>query len=74
MSCKFLKFDIIQFYRSITERLFRSSINLAKRFVNIEDVILHCRKSILFCDDSTCIKKNNSKFEVTMGSYGGRTM
>ena len=60
-SCKFLKFDIIQFYPSITEKLFRSSINFAKRFINIEDyeikVILHCRKSILFSDDSTWIKK-----------------
>ena len=74
-SCKFLKFDIIQFYPSITEKLFRSSINFAKRFINIEDyeikVILHCRKSILFSDDSTWIKKNNSEFDVTMGSYDG---
>ena len=59
--CKFFKFDIIQFYPSITEKLFRSSINFAKRFINIEDyeikVILHCRKSILFSDDSMWIKK-----------------
>ena len=34
-SCKFLKFDIIQFYPAITEKLFRSSINFAKRFINI---------------------------------------
>ena len=52
-----------------------SSINLAKRFINIEDykinVILHCRKSILFRDDSTWIKQNNSEFDITMGSYDG---
>ena len=74
-SCKFLKFDIIQFYPSITEKLFHSSINFAKRFINIEDyeinVIFHYCKSILFSDDSTWIKKNNSEFDITMGSYDG---
>ena len=53
--------------------MFHSSINFAKRFINVEDyeinVILHCCKSILFSDDSTWIKKNNSEFEITMGSY-----
>ena len=74
-SCKFFKFDIIQFYPSITEKLFCSSINFAKRFINIEHyeikVILHCHKSILFSDDSMWIKKNNSEFDITMGSYDG---
>ena len=44
---------------------------------DIEDyeinVILHCRKSILFSGDSTWIKGNNSEFDITMedGAYDG---
>ena len=32
---------------------------------------MHCRKSVLFGDDSTWTKKNGSLFDVTMGSYDG---
>jgi hypothetical protein len=36
------------------------------------DIILHCRKSILFDEEKPWIKKNNSElFDVTMGSYDG---
>ena len=32
---------------------------------------MHCRKSILFGDQSTWTKKNGSLFDVTMSSYDG---
>ena len=32
---------------------------------------MHCRKSVLFGDQSTWTKKNGSSFDVTMGSYDG---
>ena len=35
------------------------------------NLIMHCRKSILFGDQGTWTKKNGSLFDVTMGSYDG---
>ena len=74
-NCKFIKFDIIEFYPSITENLLKKSINFAKEYVNIDDdtinIIMHCRKSVLFGDQSTWTKKNGNLFDVTMGSYDG---
>ena len=53
-NCKFIKFNIIEFYPSITENLLKKSINFAKEYVNIDDdtinIIMHCRKSVLFGD------------------------
>ena len=72
-NCKFIKFDIIEFYSSITENLLKKSINFAKEYVNIDDdtinIIMHCRKSVLFGDQSTWTKRNGNLFDVTMGSY-----
>ena len=36
-----------------------------------ECIIMHSRKSLLFDSNSAWIKKNNSSFDVTMGSYDG---
>ena len=50
--------SVLPFYN---RKLFRSSINFAKRFVYIKNyennVILHCCKFIFFSDDNTWIKK-----------------
>ena len=75
-NCKFLKFDIIEFYPSITEELLMKSINFAKQFTTIDDettqIILNARKSFLFdLDSNPWVKKDNSMFDVTMGSYDG---
>ena len=44
-------------------------------YVSIDDdtinLIMHCKKSVLFGDDSMWTKKNGSIFDVTMGSYNG---
>ena len=57
---KFIKLDIIEFYPS--ESLLKKSINFAKEYVNIDDetinLIMNCRKSVLFGDESTWTKKN----------------
>ena len=54
--CKFLSFDVIDFYPSISEELLIDAIDFARQFVRINDdevnIILHCRKSILFGSDS----------------------
>ena len=49
---KFIKFDIVDFYPSITEELLMKSINYAKSIDAIDDnvvkVIMHSRRSLLF--------------------------
>ena len=71
----FIKFDIVEFYPSISEELLRKAITFAKRYTTItkqeEEVIWHARKSLLFGDNSTWLKKGGKKFDVTMGSYDG---
>ena len=65
----------MDFYASISEELLTDAIDFARQFVRINDdevnIILHCRKSILFGSDGAWIKKNNSLFDVAMGSFDG---
>ena len=71
----FAVFDIESFYPSITEKLLTDSINFAKQYTNIPDrdidIIMQSRKSLLFNNNKAWIKKDNSSFDVTMGSYDG---
>ena len=72
---KFIKFDIVSFYTSITEELLEKAITHASKFADISDeelsIIRHARHSILFSHGSAWQKKENSDFDVTMGSYDG---
>ena len=72
---KFLKFDIVDFYPSITEKLFNDAIEYAKSIITIpeedEDIIRHSRKSLLFSAGQVWTKRNDPDFDVTMGSYDG---
>ena len=38
---------------------------------NIVKIIMHSRKSLLFDKENVWVKKENSDFDVTMGSYDG---
>ena len=71
----FIKFDIVEFYPSISEELLRKAIAFAKVHTTIteqeERIIWDARKSFLFGDKSTWLKKDGGKFDVTMGSYDG---
>ena len=73
--CKFLVFDIVDFYPSISKKLLTDAINFGKQYSiidsNASDIIFHCRKSVLFGKNSTWIKNNGSLFDVTMGSFDG---
>ena len=74
--CIFIKFDIREFYPSISESTFRKSILFAKEYHHIADedvrIIDHCRKSLLFHENEPWKKKKiESCFDVTMGSYEG---
>jgi hypothetical protein len=72
---KFIKFDVVNFYPSITEKLLKDAINWARQFVDIskelEDIILNAKKSILYNDETPWIKKGESDFDVAQGSYDG---
>ena len=58
---KFIKFDIAEFYPSISENLLNKSIAYAKSFTKIEDNAINAiklaRKSLLFNKDGTWINK-----------------
>ena len=73
-NCKFLKFDVVEFYPSITEKLLTDAINFANDYANINDeaisIIMHARKS-LFCDGDLWVKKSGAEFDVTTGLFDG---
>ena len=75
-SRKFLKFDIESFYPSITSELLSRAINFARKHAEItehqEDIIFHsCRGVLVGEDGSIWVKKQQEKFDVSMGSYDG---
>ena len=59
--CSFIKYDIREFYPSITERTLDRALDLAKVYMMIPldkmEIIKHCRKTLLYCEDSIWIKK-----------------
>ena len=71
----FIRFYIVDFYPSISEELLARSINYAKAIINTEEEVIktvfHARKSLLFDITRVWVKKDNSDFDVTMGSYDG---
>ena len=73
--CKFLIFDVVDYYPSISEKLLDNALMFAKQFVTISkysiNIIHHCKKSIFFSRDSAWIKSDGSLFDVTIGSYDG---
>ena len=68
----FLKFDIEQYYPSITEELLIKSLNFAQKYICITgkemDIILQSRRTFLFKDGTPWTKKKGN-FDVGMGSY-----
>ena len=72
----FIVFDIKDFYPSIKETLLMKAINFAKKHLNItnEDkvIIKQARKSLLYDNSETWVKKDSGLFDVTMGAYNGK--
>ena len=71
---RFGQFDICEFYPSISEELLGKSLTYAITHAKIEDeevdLIMACRRSILFNNGKTWTKKNKN-FDVTMGAQDG---
>ena len=68
---KFMKYDICNYYASISEALLMKALTWAKQFAEISDldiaIILNSRRSFLFYNGSTWIK-SGSNFDCPMGS------
>ena len=64
----FAKFDIVDFYPSISKDLVTNTINFATTITNISqktiDTIMHSRKSLLFSNNEIWVKKDNPIFDV----------
>ena len=72
-NCKFLKFDIENFYPSISENLQENALGFAAHHTEISEEIFlstqHCQKSLLFCMNKIWVKKSNPELDVTKGSF-----
>ena len=72
-SSSFIKFDMVDFYPSISKDLLIKSIDFIKSITTIEtkvvDTILDSRISLLFNKHSTWVKIENSNFDVTIGDF-----
>ena len=73
--CKFYVFEIREFYPSITENLLKKALTFPKAYRHLSDddkAVSHdARKSLLFNDQETWIKRDSGLFDVTMGAYDG---
>ena len=72
---KFIMFDIKDFYPSIQEGLLNKRLRFAQEYIDITskdtEIIYHARKSLLFDEKDTWMKKQSGLFDVTMGAYDG---
>ena len=72
----FASFDIDSLYPSTPESLLSKAISFAKNYTTISDrdidIIMLCRKSLLFDNETAWTKKNHSSmFDATIGSFDG---
>ena len=71
----FTKFDIVDFYPSISKNLLTNAIKFAIQSQvltkKVIDTIMHSRKSLLFSNNEIWPKKGNPNFDVTTGSFDG---
>ena len=74
-NCKFISFDIKDFYPTITKELLSKCLSLAETKAQITEddkkIIYHSRKSLLFDKGNTWMKKAENIFDVAMGAYDG---
>ena len=74
---KFSHFNSIQFFDVILLQCTINAIKFARSVKGItisqadEEMILHCRKSFLYCEGEPWVKIGPENFDVPMGSYDG---
>ena len=68
---KFIMFYIIDLYPSISKELLTDALTFAETIINLDDhdkkIIYHSRKSLLFNQEQTQMKKGSDLFDVSMG-------
>ena len=66
-------FDIKDFYPSVSKELLADALTFAETLINLDDhdkkIIYHSRKSLLFSQEQTWMKKESNLFDVSMGAY-----
>ena len=73
---RFISFDVVEYYPSITEELLEKALAFASQFDTISqeerDIIMHAKRSCLYANGSAWGKNNSHElFDVTMGSWDG---
>ena len=70
---KFIMFDIKDFYPSISKELLTDALTFAETIINLDDqdkkITYHSRKSLLFNQEQTWMKKRSDLFDVSMDAY-----
>ena len=68
-------FDIKDYYPSITINLLKTALQFAEEKIKISEenknIIFQARKSLLFNEGNTWMKKGTNFFDVTMGASDG---
>ena len=69
-------FNIKSFYPTISTKLFDEATSFAKLYYEFTsdelEIIMHSRKTLLFWQNSTWVKKESHKdFDIPMGCYDG---
>ena len=68
-------FGIKGFYPSISKKVLTDALTFAETIINPDDqdknIIYHSRKSLLFNQEQTWMKKGSDLFDVSMGAYDG---
>ena len=72
---KFISFDVVSMYPSISENLLENALEWASQFVQIsaldKETIMACKTSLLYDNDKNVWKKKGTDFDITMGAYDG---
>ena len=72
---KFILFDIVSFYPSITQELLEEALEWAAQYtdVNVQQkkVVFQASKSFLYSRNQPWVKKGETNFDVGMGAYHG---
>ena len=72
---KFIMFGIKDFYPSTSKELLNDALTFAETIINLDDqdkkIIYHSRKSLLFNQEQTWMKKGSDLFDVSMDAYDG---
>ena len=72
---RFICFDIVDFYPSISQNLLNKALDFASAYDTItndeRNIVTHAKNSILIHKQHTWQKKGDTTFDVTMGSFDG---